>query len=629
MRKIVNFILIIFLATTCFFVTISNNFASVALKSVDEYYQSVGNKTGSNLASELHTIISTGYEQKSYNSLWDYYPKTDYYMENGTKYIWDMYSNIKYTFTNRKTGNSEEGAGTNKEHSIPQSWFGEASPMKSDLFHVYPTDCYVNNKRSSYVYGEVKSAEYTSGNGSKLGTSALSSYSGKVFEPIDEYKGDFARTYFYFAIRYSDKIANWSAGEVKKVFSSTYPYLTNYSIELFTKWHIEDPVSQKEIDRNNAVYEIQHNRNPFIDHPEYANDIWGSSYPIGDIETYTVTYNAMGGKFDYTDQTKYQANNLISAPNKSPQLEGYYFVGWYKDKDLTQKWDFSKDKITEDLVLYAKYEEQSELMEAFANEILSVAMHINYDLVVIDEPQEGSEPIVVSEENDFSTYSDGQVEADYFNISISANSAGNLAAKRNDGSLRVYWGEKITVSSEFKIKKIEFTHTDGTKGNTISANIGTYSNKTWTGDANSVEFTISGSSGNIEFQKIVVYFESDGSITPDRYKINQAELLVKFVLSKREGLLAEEDGADFAFMVDGNLALPMNSDPNTYILSVDVSDLLHEYNICGVMIIDGEMYYSGNVIYSIRTLAEKYLEEMSDNEIILNNYDLISFLAGE
>lgn len=245
--------------------------------SVDSYYASVTATTGEALQKQLTSVISANTIDLGYDGLFDAYVTTD--CKPGTNIIWDMYSNCEFNVYNDHSGNySKEGDVYNREHSIPQSWFNERSPMKSDLFHVYPTDGYVNNRRSSYPFGEVSSATYTSKNGSKVGSSSFSGYSGTVFEPIDEYKGDFARTYFYMATRYANQVGSWTAGNATAVFKGSYPYLTDYAVNLFTKWAIEDPVSEKEINRNNAVYKLQNNRNPYIDHPEYVEVVFPSSY---------------------------------------------------------------------------------------------------------------------------------------------------------------------------------------------------------------------------------------------------------------------------------------------------------------------------------------------------------------
>ncbi|HMB71013.1 MAG TPA: endonuclease, partial [bacterium] len=159
-----------------------------------------------------------------------------------------------------------EGSGYNREHSWPQSWFGgSVLPMRSDLFQLYPTDAHVNNRRGSFPYGEVDSPTWTSLNGSRVGPCSYPGYSGTVFEPIDEYKGDFARSYFYMTVRYYGEDGSWPGSDM-----TDGAELLPWAVNLLLDWHDQDPVSQKEIDRNGAVYAIQANRNPFIDRPEFA-----------------------------------------------------------------------------------------------------------------------------------------------------------------------------------------------------------------------------------------------------------------------------------------------------------------------------------------------------------------------
>jgi len=201
--------------------------------------------------------------------------------------VWDMYSikadgtaNYYFTHTTDKCGSySAEGNCYNREHTFCDSWLGQASPQRSDAHHILPTDGYVNNRRSSFPHGKVGNATWTSSNGSKLGSAdASTGYSGTVFEPIDEFKGDFARMYFYVATRYESKIAGWagngSAGEI--LAGNTYPAYKTWFYTMMVQWSDQDPVSQKEITRNNAIYAVQKNRNPYIDHPELVDYIWGA-----------------------------------------------------------------------------------------------------------------------------------------------------------------------------------------------------------------------------------------------------------------------------------------------------------------------------------------------------------------
>ncbi len=241
------------------------------------YYNSATGLSGTPLRAALHDIID-GHSSKSYSSLLTYYQTTDKKPNNT---VWDMYSDVPngtppYTFTfSQNCGNySVEGDCWNREHSWPQSWFNSSSPMVSDLFHVYPTDGKVNGWRSNFPYGEVSNPTITTLNGGKLGPCSFPGYTGTAFEPINEYKGDFARTYFYMSTRYYTEDSGWQTNDM-----ITGANLKPWAIELLKKWHQQDPVSAKEIARNNAVYGIQGNRNPFIDHPEYVCMIWaGGTY---------------------------------------------------------------------------------------------------------------------------------------------------------------------------------------------------------------------------------------------------------------------------------------------------------------------------------------------------------------
>lgn len=253
-------------------------FALPALAQIPNgYYDSSFGEKKDALKTAMKNIIGDP-DVDSYKSLWTHFETTD---NKGDDQVWDMYSegNSKgYTYYyggDDQCGNySGEGSCYNREHSFPKSWFSEASPMYSDLFHLYPTDGYVNGMRSNHPFGEVKTATWTSSNGSKRGSSSYPGYSGTVFEPIDKYKGDFARTYFYMATCYEDRISNWNSDMLD---GKKYPAFATWAINMLLEWSRKDPVSQKEIDRNNAVYKIQGNRNPYIDYPQLAEYVWGDS----------------------------------------------------------------------------------------------------------------------------------------------------------------------------------------------------------------------------------------------------------------------------------------------------------------------------------------------------------------
>lgn len=268
-------------------------FTAIGFAQIPSGYYSTATGTGYTLKTQLYNIIK-GHTDNGYAGLYTTYQTSDvdnFYENDGT--ILDMYSENPsgtdpYTYTTGTTqrcGNySVEGDCYNREHIIPQSVFNEQSPMVADAHFITPTDGKVNGIRSNYPHGNVSSATYTSQNGSKLGSSAVSGYSGTVFEPINDFKGDIARMYFYFATRYENTVAGYSYamfnGTSNQVFTTAF-------LNMLLAWHAQDPVSAREIARNNAVYARQNNRNPFIDHPEYVNQIWGGT-PSGDTQAPTA-----------------------------------------------------------------------------------------------------------------------------------------------------------------------------------------------------------------------------------------------------------------------------------------------------------------------------------------------------
>ena len=251
---------------------------SLMAQAPSDYYDSANGLSGNQLKVALHNIIK-GHTSISYAQLWNAFWSTD---NKGNGVVWDMYSDkpngtppyIYYLGTNQCGNYSGEGDCYNREHSWPSSWFNDQSTPRTDLHHIFPTDGYVNNRRSNYAFGEVGSASWTSRNGSKLGTCKTSGFSGTAFEPIDEYKGDFARAIMYMSVRYYSEDGSWGSSDM-----TTKSEIKPWAIQMLMRWNEQDPVSQKEIDRNNVIYnDYQHNRNPFVDHPEYARMIWDPTW---------------------------------------------------------------------------------------------------------------------------------------------------------------------------------------------------------------------------------------------------------------------------------------------------------------------------------------------------------------
>ena len=291
------------------------------------YYDNANNKTGDELKTALHNIIHD-HTEIGYANVWTAFWTTD---NKGNNVVWDMYSDgADYTYHYYPSNNDQcgsydnEGDCYNREHSWCQSWFGDKSKPRCDMHHIYPTDGKVNGMRSNYPYGEVKKASWTSQNGSKLGTPKddlgyTNSSDNKVFEPIDEYKGDIARGLFYMSVCYYNDDTGWgNSGMTNK--SEILPWATT----MLLRWSDNDPVSQKEIDRNNAVFEVQGNRNPFIDHPEYARMIWDAGYTP--VTTYAITLASVSnGSLSASHSSAAQGSIVQLTATPAP---GYTLDSW-------------------------------------------------------------------------------------------------------------------------------------------------------------------------------------------------------------------------------------------------------------------------------------------------------------
>ena len=291
------------------------------------YYSSIDGKSNSAssdaLRTQLCTVISTGYVSTGYSSLPNniYAASTnpsDFY-NGSSKTMEDIYSSKAYVAGDAGSSATTCGTGWNKEHTVPQSYFGEASPMKSDAHHVFPTDIKMNSVRSNYPYGENNASKDCSTYGyGHLGTSTFAGYSGTVFDPGEggeygSYKGDLARVYFYMVTRYRTTDFTNGSGSISFTYTSGVANLTDYMKNLMLKWHRQDPVSDKERIRNNAIYAHQKNRNPYVDYPCLVEYIWGEK--VGEsvelsalVSAYDASYtgnDCSGGGVDPLDPDYY------------------------------------------------------------------------------------------------------------------------------------------------------------------------------------------------------------------------------------------------------------------------------------------------------------------------------------
>lgn len=205
------------------------------------YYAGTFNKSHQDLKDALKTILASGYINLGYTGCRD---KMYSDIDNDGGKVTCVYTGRQATFNSRSGANSNS---FNCEHTWPQSQFNQREPERADIHHLFPTDANSNSRRGSYPFGTVSSASWTEG-GSKLG--------GGTFEPRDEQKGATARAMMYFAIRYQD-----------------YTNFIDNQESVLRQWHVANPPTAWDIQRNNKIYGYQKNRNPFVDHPEFIDRI--------------------------------------------------------------------------------------------------------------------------------------------------------------------------------------------------------------------------------------------------------------------------------------------------------------------------------------------------------------------
>lgn len=270
-------------------------------------YKTLDGKNGRELEMALHDIIYP-HTRISYGELWNSYISTDTApidsIPDGytkTDLVYDMYAWMKYFPKFHSDNDHSQTGGINREHSVPNSWWGGENgnaEAYTDLHHLVPADGAANNAKSNYPLGEKSendgltlswptkdkynnghlyvSKDFVSSRVWNVPSDLQADFGNatKVWEPDDIYKGDFARMYLYVVCAYEGEI-HW---QTNYMFTSDNEDLTTikpWALELLLKWHRNDTVSEKELERNNVVEEIQGNRNPFIDYPELVEFIWG------------------------------------------------------------------------------------------------------------------------------------------------------------------------------------------------------------------------------------------------------------------------------------------------------------------------------------------------------------------
>ncbi len=225
------------------------------------YWKNAVGRSGADLESALHTTISTGVTRLSYDAVWNALKVTDRDPANS--------NNVILLYQGTSVPASDNGGGVdqwNREHVWAKSHgdFGTTTGPGTDLHHLRPTDVTVNSARGNLDFD----------NGGTPNAEAPGNYAdGDSWEPRDADKGDVARMIFYMSVRYEggDGFADLEVNNLTG--NGTAPYLGKLSVLL--QWNAQDPPSAAELRRNDVIHHTyQRNRNPFIDHPEWADSIW-------------------------------------------------------------------------------------------------------------------------------------------------------------------------------------------------------------------------------------------------------------------------------------------------------------------------------------------------------------------
>ena len=487
------------------------------------YYKDINGKSTASDALQitLCNTISDGYVSTGYsslqNSMYAASSNPTDFINGEDKTMEDIYSSKAYKNSDSGSSASNCGQGWNKEHTVPQSWFNEASPMKSDAFHVYPTDIRMNSLRSSYPYGETDAAKGCENYGyGSVGTSTFEGYSGTVFDPGEggehgSYKGDLARTYFYMVIRYRDVNFTSGTGGTSFTYNSSTKVagLTDYMKNLMLKWHHQDPVSEKELKRNNAIYAHQKNRNPFIDYPELVEYIWGEKQ--GQTVTLSSLVSAYDGDVTPVDPPVFEPFDFILYCNGETQkitsttatytlptsvanaCDEWIFDGWSANKvEKTTSKPTYITTVKEATTVYAVY--KNTVTSGEGNSVTNIVME---------------------------TLAAASGTVGDFTFKGEKETGTNAPAYNTSGKdARYYAKNTLTISGEKEMKEIVFKlSTQGKKrlapitasDGEIAAQAAGDTIVTWTGNATSVTFTVgekadygsdSGSAGQLCFTSV-------------------------------------------------------------------------------------------------------------------------------
>ena len=654
MKKILVFLL---LFISCFTIYLVNNTKEVVAATytqddngnwywgynsqLDESYYSdlTGITDKTDFEETLHEIISTGYNRITYGNRKNCLYEADQDPNNSNNVLC-LYTGISFS---KSAGGSSGTNVWNTEHTWAKShgFPNEGDTPYSDLHHLRVTQAKINETRSSCGFKELTTSADSYGN----------KKSGEWFEPRDCVKGDVARIMMYMDVRYSgDSLSNnFKLTLVNGVTTGNSSKDGKFGdLQTLLKWHAQDPVDDLERRRNDVVEKYQNNRNPFIDHPEYANIIYGADYSTeggsGNTPetptTYKVTYNANGGSFSYSDSTKYTSGSLVTQPTPKPAKDGYTFIGWYKEASCTTKWNFATDKITSNLTLYAGYEEvKQNFVDVFKK--LSVKSQLTFNVNVasgggeVQTPTEGS--IVSKFTNDISTAGDYDLsdyiefDEDLFDIQYKKNMSAFGYISTSKSKIKLYPGTdgsgngtsiEIVAKPGVKITNVTAVEDKSDSKHKVAPTI------TFTDGKAVIQNTTNQKEGNqCVLSSFTINYTVGGSSLS--YSLEDESLCLNYVLQ------LSESAYSLYKQSNKTIDLKINDQAATYVVSkvgneyrlvysIKITDYTTLYK--PVFSYDGEnVTISG---YSAKTLAQHYLNNYLSDSLVKQYKSCLEQIVG-
>jgi deoxyribonuclease I len=382
-RKLLSYFAIVLIVSSA--IAINNSTypypqAKSEIQQTRDYYDPVVGLTGNALKTALHTLISNN----TYSNYEDARVIMFQQLDNTNSVVRCVYTGQDYTIASDYSGQTSP----NTEHTYAQSWFtASASVEKADLHHLFVTEMNVNSSRGNFPFGKVINATntYASYNGyvSKKGTDI---FNHTVFEPADQHKGDCARALLYFNVRYNETLTIDGVDMIPACI----------------QWNYLDPPTTAEVSRNSLIQTTLHNRNPFVDHPEYVTSIWvgTTSNTMLNFTQSSSSVVESSGTVHLTIQPQ-NPNALVSTATVVLKSGNASHIGNFTPTNIT----FPSNSIAPQTIdIHVTDDDLEDGNETFIFEIQNVqggyyaipGLQKNYSLTVLDDDGVANEDQVVS-----------------------------------------------------------------------------------------------------------------------------------------------------------------------------------------------------------------------------------------